>query len=441
MKQSTSPPTGARPLAVDDVSAPGADGVVLVAPLAPADRGNGLAMRAGMLLEALSSRVAVDVVIVPVAGPSEPHDWAAARARRVVVVAPVDASSADRHVVAQLADADLRSRLERTAPLPRRALLVPPTLAPEAAAALGPTARGAAAVLSMREYLVPFGVTLARLLGAARVVIDLDDDAERLLTELGELDEAAAYGRLARAWLHDADTVAAASPVDATSIGERYGVHAVETLPNAVHAPAFVGPAAGTRPGAVRRQSHLRAQRRSGPHPRGGRAASPPAAGTDRFGRSRRVLRRPARRLGGTPGVTLAGQVPDVAPWYLGADVVVVPLEFGAGTRIKVLEAFAYRRPVVATRAAVAGLAVTDGVEVVLAEGPAAIARATAGVLSLPGESRGPHVRRRRHPRRPLRSAGRGVARPTSRARREHRTGRRTVSDEKTEAGGRTRRP
>jgi glycosyltransferase involved in cell wall biosynthesis len=65
--------------------------------------------------------------------------------------------------------------------------------------------------------------------------------------------------------------------------------------------------------------------------------------------------------LASRPGVQLTGAVPDVAPWYDDADVVVVPLHRGAGTRLKVLEAFAHRRPVVATPAAVAGLAVLDG--------------------------------------------------------------------------------
>ncbi len=42
---------------------------VLVVPVAPAPDGNGLAMRAGMLLEAMAAAGPVDVVIVPVSGP------------------------------------------------------------------------------------------------------------------------------------------------------------------------------------------------------------------------------------------------------------------------------------------------------------------------------------------------------------------------------------
>jgi glycosyltransferase involved in cell wall biosynthesis len=84
----------------------------------------------------------------------------------------------------------------------------------------------------------------------------------------------------------------------------------------------------------------------------------------------------------------LAGAVPDVTPWYAGADVVVVPLREGAGTRIKVLEAFAHRRPVVATPAAVAGLDVVDGRSVHLGTSVAELAAHTVRLLTDPDAAR-----------------------------------------------------
>ena len=63
-------------------------GVVLVVPVVPAPGGNGLAMRAGMLLEAVAARCGVDLVIVPVSGPAEDIAWAAGLARSVTVLAP-----------------------------------------------------------------------------------------------------------------------------------------------------------------------------------------------------------------------------------------------------------------------------------------------------------------------------------------------------------------
>jgi glycosyltransferase involved in cell wall biosynthesis len=87
-------------------------------------------------------------------------------------------------------------------------------------------------------------------------------------------------------------------------------------------------------------------------------------------------------------GVRLTGRVPEVGPYYATADVVVVPLRQGAGTRIKVLEAFAHERPVVATPAAVAGIAVRDGATVLLGDDPPTLARHAAALLGDPARAR-----------------------------------------------------
>jgi glycosyltransferase involved in cell wall biosynthesis len=54
--------------------------------------------------------------------------------------------------------------------------------------------------------------------------------------------------------------------------------------------------------------------------------------------------------------VRLVGQVQDIAPEYAEADGVIVPIRGGGGTRIKILEAFAYQRPVVSTSAGAEGI-------------------------------------------------------------------------------------
>ena len=87
-------------------------------------------------------------------------------------------------------------------------------------------------------------------------------------------------------------------------------------------------------------------------------------------------------------GVEVAGAVADLTPWYASADVVVVPLREGAGTRIKVLEAFAHRRPVVATPAAVAGLDVVDGRSVHLGTTAAELAAHAVRLLASPVAAR-----------------------------------------------------
>lgn len=74
------------------------------------------------------------------------------------------------------------------------------------------------------------------------------------------------------------------------------------------------------------------------------------------------------RRWTSVAGVRLLGFVPDLAKIYEQATVVVVPVREGAGTRIKVLEAAAFGKPIVATRFAIMDLDLGDRVSVALAE-------------------------------------------------------------------------
>ena len=54
--------------------------------------------------------------------------------------------------------------------------------------------------------------------------------------------------------------------------------------------------------------------------------------------------------------VNLIGEVPDVGVYYERSDAVIVPLRAGGGTRIKILEAFSYERPVITTTIGVEGI-------------------------------------------------------------------------------------
>jgi glycosyltransferase involved in cell wall biosynthesis len=65
---------------------------------------------------------------------------------------------------------------------------------------------------------------------------------------------------------------------------------------------------------------------------------------------------RRVRALAAHPEVRVIGPVADIAAAYRDADVAVVPVRAGGGTRIKVLEAFSYRRPVVATTSGAEGI-------------------------------------------------------------------------------------
>jgi glycosyltransferase involved in cell wall biosynthesis len=80
--------------------------------------------------------------------------------------------------------------------------------------------------------------------------------------------------------------------------------------------------------------------------------------------------------LADQPDVTVVGLVPDMADELALAEVVVVPVRFGSGTRLKILEAFAHRVPVVSTTIGAEGLDVIDGVHLLVADTPDAIAEA-----------------------------------------------------------------
>lgn len=88
-----------------------------------------------------------------------------------------------------------------------------------------------------------------------------------------------------------------------------------------------------------------------------------------------------------TAGADVLGAVDDVAALYAEADVVLIPLRFGGGLRIRLLEALAAGRPVVATSVGVGGVEAVSGVHLLTAEEPAGLAAAVGRLLAAPGEA------------------------------------------------------
>ncbi len=84
------------------------------------------------------------------------------------------------------------------------------------------------------------------------------------------------------------------------------------------------------------------------------------------------------------PRVTVVGRVPDIATELARADLVVVPIRYGSGTRLKILEAFAQRIPVVSTSLGAEGLGVVDGVHLLIADSVPALAGVSARLLTEP---------------------------------------------------------
>ena len=112
-------------------------------------------------------------------------------------------------------------------------------------------------------------------------------------------------------------------------------------------------------------------------------AATRPAARLTVVGRNP-----PARLIEASHGLNwrFTGLVDDIRPFVRSADAYVVPLRVGGGTRIKIYEAMAMRRPVVSTAIGVEGLPLEPGRHYRLAETPEAFAQEILGLLADPGQ-------------------------------------------------------
>jgi polysaccharide biosynthesis protein PslH len=80
------------------------------------------------------------------------------------------------------------------------------------------------------------------------------------------------------------------------------------------------------------------------------------------------------RSLARLEGVTVSGYVPDLTSCYREAAIAVAPLRAGGGTRLKILEAMALGRAVVATGTGCEGLAVEHRRHLLIADEPEAFA-------------------------------------------------------------------
>lgn len=104
------------------------------------------------------------------------------------------------------------------------------------------------------------------------------------------------------------------------------------------------------------------------------------------------IGRNPSARLkavaASLPGVELTGRVADVRPFLAEAEVVVVPLRVGGGTRIKIPEAMAMGKAVVSTAVGAEGLPFRNGQEIMLANNSEGFAQAVTELMLNPKRKR-----------------------------------------------------
>jgi len=358
--------------------------LLFISPAAPVPTGHGLGMRAWANLRALARVYDIHLLVLNHT-PAEPAPALADLCREVAFL-PVGLW--DRR----------RTRLRRlAAPWPavsRRIFPQPAEWACVQHARISfPFAeRKFDAVMVFRLYAAPALDHLRAAASWKEAWLDADDLeslTRRRLAALCRLNgrhiqatlfdiEAGQYGALERDTLRRFDRLFVCSPGDRERLLDA-GLHpAPEILPNVVEAAPLPAPAPHSGPvflfvgnlgylpnedAAIHFSRHILPAIRAGGAPD---AVSHIAGG----GASRPLLRELARH----PGVVPLGQMPDLAPVYTRADVVVAPLRAGGGTRIKILEAFARGRPVVATPEAIEGIAAVHGTHAFIANTPDAFA-------------------------------------------------------------------
>jgi glycosyltransferase involved in cell wall biosynthesis len=373
----------------------GRPSLLFLSPVVPNDAGNGLAMRAAMFLRAYGQRYSIRLSVIPVLGATPDSDWPG------VVAATCDQATIHGEwltedplyaMISKIADADHRVAALAAYSKPELARF-PVDAACNALDGMQ-AAAGFDAVHVSRLYLAPFATVLIRRDRRRRPACWLDsDDFESMthdrLARLAALteDDGAARWEAAEADKYRAmeaeyfprfDLVFTASAIDRQTMVASFPGCTFRNIPNAVRLPPeSVAKPAGARPftlllvGTMGYYPNIDAVHyfitEIMPLLGGGKirfvvaGANPP----------RQLL-----ALNADPAIMVTGTVDDVAPYYAEADLVVVPLRAGGGTRIKILEAFAHRRAVVATTLAAEGLAVEHERHLLIADTPEAFARA-----------------------------------------------------------------
>jgi glycosyltransferase involved in cell wall biosynthesis len=358
--------------------------LLLVSPVLPLPTGNGLAMRAHAALRVLAAEHRVSLLVAS----ARPSDVA------VGAVAPFCDELA--FVPAGLWDTrgdGLRRALARVPGWYRRLVPAPPEWARARAARLAYPfrVREFACAHVFRLYTVPLLDTLAPHASWRAAQLDVDELESVTRRRLAALHaargdapsaarvaiEAEQYARLERERLPRFDRVLVCSSAERDRVREA-GLHsAPEVAPNVVPVGS-TGAAPPLRSRAAGDAFHFFFVGTLGFLPNAD-AVWQLAAHVLPLLRSRGLAVRLdvaggglpaalARDLASRPDVRLLGFVPDLSELYRDTDAVVVPLRAGGGTRIKVLEAFAHGRPVVATPAGIEGIDARDGVHALIAD-------------------------------------------------------------------------
>jgi glycosyltransferase involved in cell wall biosynthesis len=365
--------------------------LLFLSPIMPDEQGNGLAMRAGVALKALSRRFDVHLAVVPVAGSLDAPSPLAQRCATSIRSLPL-APHLDPHyaLIERILDPEARRRAQISYPKPYLSRFC---TGQSSSVIAGWCAASSISVIHvMRLYLAP----LTRTLAADFRVLDLDEDdatthrqiafcqrnaGAAALAERNDA-EAVKYETLLARGLDGFHRVLVSSAIEAERVSRRAPEAPISIVPNA--APV-VGRFA--RKGISRDQplrlifvGNL------------GYAPNEDAISylcREILPRLRVALARPVQvsvvgagashslaGLAAASNVLLHGAARDLQPLYAEHDIALAPIRSGGGTRIKILEAFAHEIPVVATTVGIEGIAAGNGEHAMIVDLPGEFAHA-----------------------------------------------------------------
>jgi glycosyltransferase involved in cell wall biosynthesis len=361
--------------------------LLFISPVMPASSGNGLAMRSGVFLQAYAQDWDVSLRVVPIA---DPHCK-----DRVSSFAASYALDASIIPVARPADGE-PSEL----PLLALGAVAGNTIENTAASIKG---KHFDAVHIERTYMAPLALRALAAAGSSvsgPVVLDIDDDEGETARRLASMyfaksrpDLALAYSR--EAGLHDSleqqllsevDLAFVCSDSDAQTYRERTTRSVIAVVPNTAMAPRAKPPQRQSNPPSLlfvgtlgyepNRDAALYLADEVLPrlHRTVGDKLELVIVGAD-----------PPEEIAALEArsdVKVTGYVDDLSPYYAACSAVVVPLRAGGGTRIKVLEAFAHRRPVVSTSIGCEGIAANHKEHLLISDDAEGFAACCAQVVA-----------------------------------------------------------
>jgi glycosyltransferase involved in cell wall biosynthesis len=361
-----------------------------IAPAMPARTGNGLAMRQGMFLDALSRHFDTHLVVIPVAGSAdEPAALPEALGVRTTRLSVSGRQDTHFSLLARLVDPAARLAAFRSYGRSSLAANLSVPVLADLRAALGNDRYDLVHI--GRSYLAD-GLQVVR--GRA-TTLDIDEDEWTSYREMARIlrgqgaaaadwaeAEADALSRLIGKSLESVDYSFVSNELEAGELRNRHPDIDVETVPNAVSVPGtprrsddgatllFLGSfsylpnvdAANWLVGSI--WPLVRSRRADARLLLVGRNA-------DRM-----------RALEREPGVHLWSDVKNIEDAFAAATVFVAPLRAGAGTRLKILEAAAHAVPVVSTSLGVRGLPLVHGRELLVADDEKGFAEAVVEAMS-----------------------------------------------------------